>query len=332
MDEFGKQLSGLLDRVKGFFGQPKIVSPLPADDSPGGINDPTQPGLNYYYQQQYQADQAAKEELAQEKGQPTPTPIDITKMADEQIKKQQKLVPPPDENKQTKKQTGPKKDMGAKKAWEYAKSKVPNLKLSQAQFNKFYNQYGDDLVAHIPGVTQAGPKDETGAGGSQGTTNWSDVYKNTSKLSLEKLAENIKKGFEKYGSKEGAKYAMEFAKAGINLPDPYLPAVLSLKETSGGKHLSRENNWLNIGPDIDYSSVEQNVLGGEGKKGFMGLMQSGLYDAYLKSGDLNEFFKVYTPQAYKNPDGSMGYNGTYPQQINQYNSLRENFADSGGGE
>lgn len=41
----------------GIIKNPQIVSPLPQSDSPGGYNDSaTDPGLNYYYQQQAQAD------------------------------------------------------------------------------------------------------------------------------------------------------------------------------------------------------------------------------------------------------------------------------------
>jgi len=39
----------------GIIKKPKIISPLPASDSPGGYNDPTQQGLNAYYQREGQA-------------------------------------------------------------------------------------------------------------------------------------------------------------------------------------------------------------------------------------------------------------------------------------
>lgn len=40
--------------------QQPIISPLPQSDSPGGYNDPTQPGLNYYYQRENAMEQAAR--------------------------------------------------------------------------------------------------------------------------------------------------------------------------------------------------------------------------------------------------------------------------------
>jgi hypothetical protein len=137
------------------------------------------------------------------------------------------------------------------------------------------------------------------------------------------LTNKIKQGFMNYGpSTPAAQYADSFAKAGQGLPDPLMPAVLALKETSGGHRLSHQNNYMNIGPEIDYPSVQSNLVGGEGKKGFVGVINSGMYDKYLKSGNLADFFSVYTPTYDKN---GKQINDTLEKQISDYNLLRSYF-------
>lgn len=45
-------MNPVLQALQSIFGQQKLISPLPQSESPGGINDPTQSGLNYYYQRE----------------------------------------------------------------------------------------------------------------------------------------------------------------------------------------------------------------------------------------------------------------------------------------
>lgn len=137
------------------------------------------------------------------------------------------------------------------------------------------------------------------------------------------LLQHIQKGL---AGTPAATLSAQFAQAGQGLADPYLPAVLARKETGGGKRMSDKNNLLNILyggiGHSPYDSPEQNIVGGNGKKGWMGLMHGGLYDKYLNSGDLNDFFKVYTPHVDNN---GKPINGGYPEQISQYNAIRKSF-------
>lgn len=140
--------------------------------------------------------------------------------------------------------------------------------------------------------------------------------------SLDQLTNAIRQGFLKYGAPEAAANAQYFAQAGQGLPDPYMPAILAIKETSAGKRLSHKNNYLNIGPNIDYPDVKTNLLGGgpNNQKGFAGVMKSGLYNKYLKSGDLKDFFNTYTPPTYQG-----GTNDPIDKQIKDYNTYKSYF-------
>lgn len=145
---------------------------------------------------------------------------------------------------------------------------------------------------------------------------------------LGQITQNIQKGFIKYGidpntAQQNAQY---FAQAGQGLPDPYLPATIALKESSGGKTSQGQNNWINImspGTDtpVDYPDMQTALLGGNGHAGFKGIMNSGIYNDYLKSGNLNDFFSHYTP-------ASDPRNADYSSQIQTYNQLRSNFTGS----
>jgi hypothetical protein len=137
------------------------------------------------------------------------------------------------------------------------------------------------------------------------------------------VAKMIQSGFQKYNPQVPAgKYAKEFAQAGEGLPDQLLPAILAIKETSGGTKISHKNNYLNIGPEIDYPSPESNIVGGQGKLGFKGLLNTPAYKEYMKTGNLEDFFKVYTPHTDKN--GKV-INDSYAKQIQDYNKYRKYF-------
>lgn len=141
------------------------------------------------------------------------------------------------------------------------------------------------------------------------------------------LSEAIKQGFLRYGpNTPAATLSGQFARAGQGLPDPYMPAVLALKETSGGKNMTHDNNLLNIlfqggMGNSGYENPQDGIVGGDGHRGFPGVIHSGAYDNYLKSGNLREFFQHYTPYS---PGGS---NPPYDQQIQQYNQLRSYFTN-----
>lgn len=146
------------------------------------------------------------------------------------------------------------------------------------------------------------------------------------KPTLTQLIQNIKNGFTKYGMDpdQASQVAPYFAQAGQDLPDPYLPATQALKESSGGKTNQGKNNWFNVmNPDhtpVDYPDMKTSLLGGNGHQGFSGIMHNGLYNKYLQSGKLEDFFTTYSPPTDNNPD--------LPTQVQQYNSLRSNFTGS----
>jgi len=150
------------------------------------------------------------------------------------------------------------------------------------------------------------------------------------------LINTIKNGFTKYGSPM-ATAAADFANAGYKLQqqhpnvDPLIAAVLSLKETSGGKSMAPNsaNNTLNLGPNINYPDIKTNLMGGgtwgiDGgpQQGFTGIMNQPVYQKYLDSGNLNDFFPSYTPTYDTN---GKKVNGTTAEQIAQYDTLRKFF-------
>lgn len=153
-----------------------------------------------------------------------------------------------------------------------------------------------------------------------------------SHLSQSALEKMILAGFTHYGA-PAATAAASFAKAGEGLPDPLMPAVLALKETSGGKRMAPNsaNNLLNIGPNINYPSIDANLNGGgtwgrDGgpQGGFTGTIHSPAYAKYLQTGDLHDFFAHYTPT---NDANGNQVNGKQDEQINQYNLLRSYFSN-----
>lgn len=149
---------------------------------------------------------------------------------------------------------------------------------------------------------------------------------------FQKLVDTIQKGFNRYGSPM-ATAAADFAQAGYSMQqkypkvDPLLAAVISLKETSGGKHMSpgSANNVLNIGPGINYPTIAANVIGGGTggvnggpQQGFLGtILNNPAYKKYLQSGNINDFFPSYTPAG--------GGNASIPRQVDEYNQLRNVF-------
>jgi hypothetical protein len=149
----------------------------------------------------------------------------------------------------------------------------------------------------------------------------------------QQILNNIQRAFKQYGnppiatqSAQLAQLGEEFQKRGGN---PYLPAALTIKETGGLKHQPAQviNNPAGIGPGIKYPNLETAILGGGNsginggpQKGMKGVLLGGLYDEYLKTGNLLDFFKVYTPE-------NVHDNPSYKDQIQLMNQLLSMFQE-----
>ena len=147
---------------------------------------------------------------------------------------------------------------------------------------------------------------------------------------LEQLKQGIEEGFAQYTTKSGfenplATMSAQLAQGAMdnNLPDPYLPSTMSLMETGGGKHMSKDNNPFNYGGDRpDLNTAIDKINQGIGSTAGVGTTDAngmgGLYRDYLKSGDMADFFKVYTPSADpRNPQ--------YNELMKRYTQLRGYF-------
>lgn len=129
-------------------------------------------------------------------------------------------------------------------------------------------------------------------------------------------AEYYRRGFEKFGAPVASNAdAYVSAQQQYPLSDPYMLAILSLMETGGGQHMKYKNNPLNWGmqdlPSIPYT-VEHASSGIGGRMPY--------YKDYLNSGDISDFFKVYTPESDpSNPRNS--------ELVDRYNKLRAYFPE-----
>lgn len=135
------------------------------------------------------------------------------------------------------------------------------------------------------------------------------------------LAKIIKQGIEKYDKNSPvATLSAELAQAGHGLPDSLLPTILSLIETHGGRDITKgKNNYYNALPTragVNYPDPRTAILGGNGQKGLYGLLTSGLYDKYLKSGKLEDFFSRYSPAS---------ENASIADQVDRYNSIKDQY-------
>jgi hypothetical protein len=136
------------------------------------------------------------------------------------------------------------------------------------------------------------------------------------------IAEAIKNGLNNYGEKSNyenplATMSAKLASAGQqnNLPDPYLLPTINLKETTGSKFMKNKNNYFNYG-DWENNDIGQSIDQVSKSIG----KPDGLYKDYLQSGDMADFFKVYTPT--QDP-----LNPSYQEQIRQFNQLRKYFPE-----
>jgi hypothetical protein len=125
-----------------------------------------------------------------------------------------------------------------------------------------------------------------------------------------------------------------FSQAAQQLPgniDKFLPAIISLMETSGGRNMAAPNNFFNLSgiqngqqglvsyPDLKTALVG-GMNGGVQSQGFMGnLLNNPAYKPFLQSGNLADFFKIYTPPGVNNG------NPTLPMLLNRYDTIRQNF-------
>ena len=128
-----------------------------------------------------------------------------------------------------------------------------------------------------------------------------------------KFEERFKKGFQSYGSKLATASADFARQAEENpLPDPFMPAVISLMETSGGRNQRFSFNPFNWGmqhfPSLPYA-IER-IYSGIGKR----MPQ---YQDYRESGKLEDLFKHYTPPSGTNP--------SQEELVKRYNELRKLF-------
>lgn len=141
---------------------------------------------------------------------------------------------------------------------------------------------------------------------------------------VKKIAEMIKAGLEAYAQKSGyenplATMSGELAQGAVdnNLPDPYMPPTMNLMETGGSKHMAQPNNYFNWGtnPKPDINTSIDRMITGVGNTG-----DTGLYQDYLKTGEMSDFFKKYTPSSDpKNPN--------YDELMKRYTQLRGYFPD-----
>lgn len=147
------------------------------------------------------------------------------------------------------------------------------------------------------------------------------------------IKQNLDKGFKKYGSPPIATMSAALAEVGHEVAqrggNPYLPAALTIKETSGLKHAPAQkiNNPAGIGPGISYPNLDIAIRGGgtggvngAPQKGLRGVLQNPVYDEYYKTGNLVDFFKRYTPQESHN-------NPSYAKQIQLTNEILSLFEE-----
>lgn len=139
------------------------------------------------------------------------------------------------------------------------------------------------------------------------------------------LQQTIDQGLQKFSVPPPpvATLSGQLAQAGQQLPDPLLPTILSLMETGGlnPNQTQTPNNMFNIGPGINYANPETAILGGgpSNQLGLQGILRpGGIYQDYLDSGNLLDFFRHFTPS-------SDPRNPSQDQLVERYNMLRSLF-------
>ena len=131
------------------------------------------------------------------------------------------------------------------------------------------------------------------------------------KPSLDNLSDRISRGLANSAFKDApiATLSSSLADAGENLPDPFLPTIMALMESRGlqdqkPKQAANPYNILNNGQPVDYEGNPSLAISGgtdsQGvkRRGFKGIMRKGgIYDDYLQSGNLSNFFSKFTPES-----------------------------------
>lgn len=142
----------------------------------------------------------------------------------------------------------------------------------------------------------------------------------------QEILKRIMAGYQKMGNPPIATQAGNLATLGAEVQrrggNPYLPAALALKETGGLRYGPAQtiNNPFGIGPGVKYPDLKTAILGGNNQQGLRGVLLNGIYDEYLKTGNLQDFFKRYTPV------DAVGHNNpSYKDQIALMNELLSNF-------
>lgn len=138
----------------------------------------------------------------------------------------------------------------------------------------------------------------------------------------------IKQAFERYNpAAPAATLSAELADAGVGLPDPFLPAKVAMKESSGGLNMTYPNNLMNIlvPGRFDYPTIQSNINGGPGDErfSFKELINSPTYADYRTSGDPADFLKHYTPDHDKY--GRRNSNPTIAEQVATLAALSKYF-------
>ena len=147
----------------------------------------------------------------------------------------------------------------------------------------------------------------------------------------EDYAKVIEMGLQDWGKGSAPPMATQsasLAKLGSELPERYLPAALSIKETgalSNSESARVKNNPYGIGPGVQYPDLETATLGGgpENQRGLKGVLlgregEPSKYKKYLDSGDLGDFFDTYTPDSDpRNPKND--------EQVAMMNQLLDKF-------
>jgi hypothetical protein len=147
----------------------------------------------------------------------------------------------------------------------------------------------------------------------------------TSPSNLQQIIENA---YQQYNPTAPlATLSAELADAGQGWPDPYLPAIIGMKESSGGAHQTYPNNPLNILQPgrYDYPTIQSNINGGPGDErySFKELQNTSPYADYLQSGDIADFFKSYTPD--RDRAGNRNSNAPINEQVAMYNMMRDKY-------
>lgn len=135
---------------------------------------------------------------------------------------------------------------------------------------------------------------------------------NTTQESPQISEQQVRQGFERFASNvplatQSAVISQALQKLSPQI-DPKLILALALKESRGGKDLvGREkgvNNPYNVmyqGNLINYPDLQTALMGGpnplEGSssRGLINILNSPLYQKYRQSGNLEDFFNVYSP-------------------------------------